>query len=73
MEDNKKSESTLGWSVFIGSMFVGLGVGAFFDQEGAGMLIGMGVGYIASEIAERMTAPKARQLQLPPASKSEQI
>ncbi|WFO75160.1 hypothetical protein J4526_08815 [Desulfurococcaceae archaeon MEX13E-LK6-19] len=34
-------------SVFVGLMFLGMGIGLIFDQAGAGTLIGMGLGFIA--------------------------
>jgi len=34
--------------IFIGCMFLGMGFDFVFDQTGAGMFIGMGVGFIAS-------------------------
>lgn len=43
---NERTES-LSWTVFIASMFIGMGVGILFGQAGPGTLIGMGVGYIA--------------------------
>lgn len=52
MEEIKERNETLSWSVFLGCMFVGMGIGMIFDQDGTGMLIGMGVGYIASAIIE---------------------
>ena len=52
MEEIKERNETLSWSVFIGSMFVGMGIGMIFDQTGNGMFIGLGVGYIASAIIE---------------------
>ena len=55
MEDIKKKHETISWSVFIGCMFVGMGIGMIFDQTGNGMFIGLGVGYIASAIIESRT------------------
>ncbi len=44
--------SRAGWSsgIFIGCMFIGLGIGMVFGHSGAGVLIGMGVGFILSTI-----------------------
>jgi hypothetical protein len=52
MEQVKEKDSVLSWSVFLGCMFLGGGIGMFFDQTGVGTLIGLGVGYIASAIVE---------------------
>ena len=34
--------------VFVGCMFIGMGVGEAFGETGIGMFIGMGVGFLAS-------------------------
>lgn len=34
------------WEVFVACMFVGLGVGMLFDAAGAGVIVGMSVGFI---------------------------
>ena len=52
MEQVKERKEILGWAVFMGAMFIGMGIGSIFDQTGAGMLIGMGVGYIGELIIE---------------------
>ena len=36
--------------VFIGCMFVGIGIGMFFGETGAGTMIGMGVCFIVEQI-----------------------
>ncbi|NIK11389.1 hypothetical protein [Alkalibacillus almallahensis] len=36
--------------VIPGGMFVGLGIGMFFDQAGAGVILGLGLGFILSPI-----------------------
>ena len=54
MEQINEKNETLSWAVFMGSMFIGMGVGAYFGQTGIGLFIGMGVGYIASAIIESM-------------------
>ncbi len=39
--------------MFVGFMFVGLAIGLFLGQPGPGVLLGMGVGFIADEIMKR--------------------
>ena len=36
--------------IFIGCMFVGIGIGMFLGETGSGMITGMGVGFIAEKI-----------------------
>lgn len=52
MENHEKRISNTTWYLFIGCMFLGIGIGAFFNQGGIGTLIGMGIGFIASAIVE---------------------
>jgi hypothetical protein len=52
MEQIKEGNDALSWSLFIGCMFIGMGIGELFNQAGVGMFIGMGVGYIAEAIIE---------------------
>ena len=42
--------------IFVGFMFLGLGIGMLFGNAGAGVIIGMGVGFILSELFERRGA-----------------
>jgi len=39
-----------GGSIFVGMMFLGLGIGMIFGRADVGVLIGMGIGFIASEL-----------------------
>lgn len=39
--------------MFVGFMFVGLAIGLFIGQPGPGVLLGMGIGFIAQEIMKR--------------------
>ena len=50
---NPKTEeiSNLGWYLFIGCMFIGMGIGTLFNQTDTGMLVGMGLGFIAYALA----------------------
>ena len=54
MEEIKKHNDVLSWAVFMGCMFIGMGIGMIFDQAGIGMIIGMGAGYIAEGIIESL-------------------
>lgn len=39
-----------GGIAFVGCMMLGIGIGILFDQAGAGVMIGMGVGFLAMAI-----------------------
>ncbi len=52
MEKSKEKHSKLSWAVYIGSMFIGMGIGALYDHEDIGIFIGLGVGFIASALIE---------------------
>ena len=41
--------------VFIGSMFIGLGLGIILDQVPGGLFLGMGLGYILSYVSGKST------------------
>ncbi len=46
--DQKNEEaSNLSWYIFIGCMFIGMGIGMAFGHTDTGVLVGMGVGFIA--------------------------
>ena len=42
------------WELFVASMFIGLGLGMLFDQAGPGIILGMGIGFIASALVGRI-------------------
>ena len=46
-EQNRKPNSS---KIFLGCMFVGIGLGFLFDHIPAGTIIGMGLGFIAQQI-----------------------
>ena len=54
MEQIKEKNEALSWSVFMGCMFIGMGIGSWLGQTGIGLLIGMGVGYLAEGVIERV-------------------
>ena len=39
--------------IFIGFMFLGLGLGMLYGNTGAGLLIGMGIGFIVSSLLSK--------------------
>jgi hypothetical protein len=45
--DNTKKRNTAGGLLFIGCMFVGMGLGFYFGNIVTGVLIGMGAGFVA--------------------------
>ncbi len=49
-----------GGGIFVGLMFLGLGIGMLFNRADAGILIGMGVGFIAAEIYKRVYTGEER-------------
>ena len=50
MNENKKSTYGIGGLLFVGFMFLGMGLGYIFNDRNTGMYIGMGVGFIAMGI-----------------------
>ena len=46
-EQNRKPNSS---KIFLGCMFVGIGLGFLFEHIPAGTMIGMGLGFIAQQI-----------------------
>lgn len=46
VQKNKESKTTPG-ALFVGCMFVGLGLGLLFGRPDAGVLLGLGVGFLA--------------------------
>ncbi len=49
-ENQEEKDSHVSWYVFIGCMFIGMGIGAVLNHGGEGTMIGMGVGFLASAV-----------------------
>jgi hypothetical protein len=47
-QDKFKENENISWYVFIGCMFIGIGIGMALDKAGVGTIVGMGVGFLAS-------------------------
>ena len=45
---NNQNSNKISGAVFVGCMFLGIGIGMIYDKVSIGTLIGMGVGFIAS-------------------------
>jgi len=48
--ETPKNNNRIAGTVFIGCMFIGMGIGMYLDKMTVGIMIGMGVGFIASAI-----------------------
>ncbi len=51
MDEKSKSNYKTGSFLFSGCMFIGLGLGMYFGEVATGVLIGMGIGFIAMGIS----------------------
>jgi len=54
----KKKKKHVAELLFVGGLFIGLGIGMIYNQVAAGVLIGMGCGFIASFIARVLMKQK---------------
>ena len=50
MKDKIFDIRTFEGKIFVGCMFVGIGIGMLFGETGGGTMVGMGVGFIAELI-----------------------
>jgi len=47
MPRSEKTKDSYIWTAFVAFMFLGLGLGIYFNQAAPGILIGMGLGFLA--------------------------
>lgn len=47
MDDKTKNTSTIAGVIFVGCMMIGLGLGILYNKTAVGILLGMGIGFIA--------------------------
>ena len=47
MDEKKQNSSTIAGVVFVGCIFIGLGLGLLYNATATGILLGMGTGFIA--------------------------
>ena len=40
------------WTIFVACILLGIGIGKLFDQQSAGTLIGVGVGFLAMAVVK---------------------
>lgn len=52
METQNQNKNKIAGAIFVGCMFIGMGVGMYFDKMTVGVLVGMGVGFLSSAIAK---------------------
>ncbi|MGX7668322.1 hypothetical protein [Flavobacterium pedocola] len=52
MESQNQNTNKIAGTIFVGCMFVGIGIGMYMHNTAVGTLVGMGVGFIASAIAK---------------------
>ncbi len=50
MDEKSKFINKTGSMFYVGSMFIGMGIGMYFGKIAIGVLIGMGIGFIAMGI-----------------------
>ena len=50
MDKKKNNSSTIGGVVFVGFMFIGLALGMLYNNTAVGILLGLGVGFVAMGI-----------------------
>jgi hypothetical protein len=50
MENQEKNNNKIGGYLFVGCMFIGIGIGMALDKAGIGTMVGMGFGFIAAAV-----------------------
>lgn len=50
MENQTNNTNKIAGIIFIGLMFIGIGIGKYFDNTTVGTLVGLGVGFLASAL-----------------------
>jgi hypothetical protein len=50
MENQKNETNKIAGIIFVGIMFIGIGVGKYIGDTSVGTLVGLGVGFLASAI-----------------------
>jgi len=58
MEDKMFNWTKPEGKIFVGCMFLGIGIGMLFEETGAGTMVGMGVGFIADSIYSKKKQSK---------------
>lgn len=58
MDKKKNLSSTIAGVVFVGCMFIGLGLGMLYNKTAIGIMIGLGVGFIAMGIVWALAGKK---------------
>jgi len=51
--ERAKSKDGYAWTAFVAFLFIGLGLGIYFNQAAPGVLIGMGLGFLATIILKK--------------------
>jgi len=55
MDKKKNNSSTIGGVVFVGFLFIGLALGMLYNNTAVGILLGLGVGFVAMGIIWAIT------------------
>lgn len=61
MENKKNTRSVIAGVVFVGFMFIGLGLGMLYHQTVIGIMLGMGGGFLAMGVVYAIYRPKDKK------------